>query len=162
MRLPWLGDPWMVISVPFADKPLAEAVAQETGMRLADGVPHCFHAGGRDVFPLQGPNVWTLENDDAAHPDWKARRTHPQEALKAELAVIEGIMQRHYDRLPYELAEELTLEGKPAWIKCRTCEKTSYNKHDIAAHYCGFCNKHHLPLDNDLHNDLPQPEGASL
>lgn len=157
MRLCWQGDFYHVFSVPLADKPLADAAAKQTGMRLADGVPHCFQAGKRSVFPLSGPNVWTLENDDRDNWQWKARRTHPKEAAEAELSIIQGIMQRHYDALPYEMAEALTAQGKPAWIKCRTCGHTSHNPNDVAAAYCGFCHKYHLPLPEEPPSEAAKP-----
>lgn len=33
-------------------------------------------------------------------------------------------------------------ETDPPYIHCLKCHRTSYNPHDIAHRYCGFCHEH--------------------
>jgi hypothetical protein len=53
--------PWVVIHIPLIDRTIAEQVAKETGMKLADGLPFIFSGNERHEFPLQ-ERVLTLEN----------------------------------------------------------------------------------------------------
>jgi hypothetical protein len=68
------GD-WCVLSFPIADRPAAEKIANECGLRFADGVPTILP--GPLWFPMSGANVWTLESrpsGDIPSPDERARR----------------------------------------------------------------------------------------
>jgi hypothetical protein len=78
------GQLWCVISIPLTKRSLADQVAKETGMRIANGVPRLFNplpdcpnmiavCAVRDdprlgikfveSFPMDNERVWTLEND---------------------------------------------------------------------------------------------------
>lgn len=59
-----------VIAIPLEDRPKAEECARESYLRLADGVPTLITEKGPEFFPIQGPTVFTLEND-WDHIPWK-------------------------------------------------------------------------------------------
>lgn len=121
MRLRWQDLEWWVVSIPDADKRLAEDVAARTGMRLADGVPTVFEklslfgapalalgslrkadADTVDVFPLSGPEVWTLENDANSKLDRMRQKIDRQYALEAESKEAQAIVEKHQERLRAE------------------------------------------------------------
>lgn len=54
---------WWVARIPAKDMPLAQKVATESPipMRIADGIPHIISKTGVQSFPLNGPNVFSLE-----------------------------------------------------------------------------------------------------
>jgi hypothetical protein len=56
------GFMWAVSSFPIEFRPQAEALANECGLRLADGIPTAFTDKGASRFPLDGETVFTLEN----------------------------------------------------------------------------------------------------
>jgi hypothetical protein len=51
-----------LILVPGQYRETVDAVAQECRLRLVDGVPHIFGGGAVWDFPVNKPNVFTLEN----------------------------------------------------------------------------------------------------
>ena len=53
---------WAVVSVPIEYKPYVYSIATECGLRVADGVPTILGGDNIQTFPLNGPNVFTLEN----------------------------------------------------------------------------------------------------
>jgi hypothetical protein len=53
---------FIVISIPADYRPQAEALAEKWSLRIANGVPLVLTVGRQEWFPIQGPNVWTLEN----------------------------------------------------------------------------------------------------
>lgn len=65
-RAKWENDLYFVIVVPLKHKQLIANFAPRVGMRIADGVPTVIQSRDGKVeptfFPVQGPNVWTLEN----------------------------------------------------------------------------------------------------
>lgn len=58
----WSDLPWAVISIPKTKRHLAEEVAEQCGLRIADGIPWVIGGDGDQHFPLHGPNVFTMEN----------------------------------------------------------------------------------------------------
>lgn len=56
----WTGLPWIIISIPFNKRHLAYEAAEQTNMRIADGVP--FDVGRQEFFPMCSPRVFHLEN----------------------------------------------------------------------------------------------------
>ena len=54
--------PFYVMSVPRAFEKTAKKVARQFGMKVCDGTPTLHHQSIVKQFPLQGSNVWTLEN----------------------------------------------------------------------------------------------------
>jgi hypothetical protein len=63
----WNDIVWFVVSIPTEEKHLLEEVAGSCGMRVANGVPTMFGHGCRMQFPINGNNVFALENV-AGHP----------------------------------------------------------------------------------------------
>jgi hypothetical protein len=59
----WQAMEFAVASVPMKDKPIIEALCARHGMRLADGYPHLFEGGTCHRFPMNTPNVFTMEPD---------------------------------------------------------------------------------------------------
>lgn len=53
---------WSVASIPIEYRSIAEELAKECGLRLADGIPTIFNQDGAYQFPLTGSTVFTLEN----------------------------------------------------------------------------------------------------
>jgi hypothetical protein len=53
---------YAVLSVPLEDAGLVMDAARQLGMKVCDGVPTMINSGRRNDFPLQGRNVWSLEN----------------------------------------------------------------------------------------------------
>jgi hypothetical protein len=62
MRRYWQEMVWWIGSFPQRFRPAVEKVADDCGMRLADGVPHVFAYGGVFEFPMRSKRVWKLEN----------------------------------------------------------------------------------------------------
>lgn len=57
----WQGMVWRVVRIPGTCRVLADQVAAEFRLRLADGVPHVSLDSVWWRFPLSGPHVWALE-----------------------------------------------------------------------------------------------------
>jgi hypothetical protein len=79
----WQDIPFHVCSIPMSKRALAEKVAKETHMRIADGYPNLLGGGQQLRFPIHGNNVWSLENE-ADSPVYKG-----QGAKMAEVEVVE-------------------------------------------------------------------------
>ena len=63
MRLiDWNDIMWVIISIPIEEKNLMEAVADECGLRIADGIPTMISGGGVERFPISNERIFTLEN----------------------------------------------------------------------------------------------------
>lgn len=58
----WEEMTFGVISIPKEYMDLAKKVAQEVGLRIADGIPHMLLGGQSRPFPMDTDNVFTLEN----------------------------------------------------------------------------------------------------
>lgn len=58
----WEGMVWAMVSIPRVYMELATLIASETGVRIADGIPHLLGGGEMKAFPLSGENVFTLES----------------------------------------------------------------------------------------------------
>lgn len=61
-RIEWEGMLLFLCLIPKSKLPAAQAIARELGLRFADGVPHVISSQGVAVFPIDEPNVFTLEN----------------------------------------------------------------------------------------------------
>jgi|SRR6516225_3740662 hypothetical protein len=59
---------WYVVGFPIEDRHTAEALAKECGLRFADGVPCMLSQGKHEFFPMDGPNVYNLENIEGWTP----------------------------------------------------------------------------------------------
>jgi hypothetical protein len=53
---------WAICRIPMSEKQNLYDAAKATGMRVGDGIPQMFGGNGIEKFPLDGPNVFTLEN----------------------------------------------------------------------------------------------------
>jgi hypothetical protein len=58
----WEETVFAVCLIPASMRPAAEQIARELGLRFADGVPHVFTAQGDQHFPIDLPNLFTVEN----------------------------------------------------------------------------------------------------
>jgi hypothetical protein len=57
----WEGVRWAIVGIPLRERWVAERVAEQTGTRLADGVPHLLDGGAARSFPLKSRRTFTLE-----------------------------------------------------------------------------------------------------
>jgi hypothetical protein len=51
-----------VITIPAGDRPKAEEIAKECGLRFADGTPVVIGPLGPMQFPVRGPSAWSVES----------------------------------------------------------------------------------------------------
>lgn len=60
----FFGELFFVIGVPKGYQKTVEKIASAIGMKVCNGIPTVMgkNDGDRIFFPLQGDNVWTLEN----------------------------------------------------------------------------------------------------
>lgn len=58
----WEDIIWILVSIPKEDAPLAGKIAEECGLRFADGVPTIITSEGLAQFPVNETNLFTLEN----------------------------------------------------------------------------------------------------
>jgi hypothetical protein len=96
---------WFVVSIPKKDYNLAEQVAKETGLRIADGVPTIIDMNGCVHFPISGPTVFSLESN-AKSKVYDNDPDEIQRQLKAEDAECELIIQNDVERINLELRQE--------------------------------------------------------
>lgn len=76
-KLEWEGLMWAIISIPAGDRKLFEHIATKHGIRIADGTPTMVSSAGVSRFPLDLPNVFTLENSPEWYEARKAARGKP-------------------------------------------------------------------------------------
>lgn len=62
VTMKWEGIIWNVVIIPKAKRGLADALMSELGLRAANGVPHVFTNQGQAHFPVDVPNLFTIEN----------------------------------------------------------------------------------------------------
>ena len=60
--LVWKGMLYLICGVPKEYGERLKVIARSQGMKVCDGVPTMMAQGEKTIFPLSGPNVWTLEN----------------------------------------------------------------------------------------------------
>ncbi len=51
-----------LVIIPRVHRPQAEWIAKQLGLRIANGVPHVGSSKGWSHFPIDVPNLFTLEN----------------------------------------------------------------------------------------------------
>ena len=87
----WEGMFWGIMSIPMKDKVLAERIAQECGLKLADGIPSVIDGtdpNGVRFFPVtDSERVMTLEYIDPSHIGY----TNDMEAIE-NLTTQESIL----------------------------------------------------------------------
>ena len=64
--LNWEGLVWCIIAVPIGDRALVEAILPRHGLRMVLGTPYMIGGGKAATFPMDGKDVFSLENT-AAH-----------------------------------------------------------------------------------------------
>lgn len=105
--LKWPADDfamhWVICSIPIEDRPIAEKVIEECGLRLANGTPIMLGGGKEHFFPMQGERVWSLENCHG-HPVYndheaadRLREEHDRE--------IERILEEDNQKMRQELRD---------------------------------------------------------
>lgn len=67
--LRWCDLIWVIVSVPRSDETALRAMTGEMEMKLVDGVPHVLGSEGIQVFPVTGPNVYSLEGYGGHDPN---------------------------------------------------------------------------------------------
>jgi len=89
----WEGIPWAVVGIPEQDRHLADEVAAEAGLRIANGVPHLITGEGTITFPYDYRNVMTMENtpESRAYDGAEAQK----EMEKEEEAKVQDIYEKH-------------------------------------------------------------------
>lgn len=105
MKWPRNGMMWAILSFPIEYRPQAEIVAQECGLKIANGVPHVFDMDGAHTFPLDGETVFTLEN---IH-NHKVYDNDPetQKRLKdEEFAAVNAILSADLEKLYQEFRDK--------------------------------------------------------
>lgn len=118
-KINYQGYLFHVISVPREDEAKVKEIARSIGMRVADGVPTLM---GQSPFPLQGKNVWNLENQERRNTLGFGRAT-PTCPFSPERVQIDHIIREaariwnadvHEDVImDYELGEIKTLRLLP-------------------------------------------------
>lgn len=58
----WEMMEYAVVVIPRAKEDLARVILKELGLRIADGIPRCISSTGTCSFPIDLPNVFTIEN----------------------------------------------------------------------------------------------------
>lgn len=96
----WEGIIWVIVSIPKEKKNLAEKIAAETGLRIADGIPHMFHSGQVTGFPISNERVFTLVNIDE-HLVYKNDPKEIKKLLMQEHQQIEEIANQADKRQKY-------------------------------------------------------------
>lgn len=77
----WEDMIWFLVSIPVAERHLAEETAKKCGIRIADGVPTMFHREGVTRFPADNERVFTLENV-SGHPVYRSGGVMPEEPVE--------------------------------------------------------------------------------
>jgi len=62
MFVKWQDMIYSIIVIPYKERDLAYKVAEETGMRISDGIPVSITGKGEEVFPIHSPRVFSLSN----------------------------------------------------------------------------------------------------
>lgn len=89
----WSDIVWAIVSIPIEEKKLMEKVANECGLRIADGVPTMISCDGIEKFPAQNERVFTLENKPG-HLVYLNREAVTRKILEAEKETIERIYRK--------------------------------------------------------------------
>ena len=92
----WSGLTYAMISVPESYKKEVWKVAEDYGMKLAEGIPRLITSEGFDSFPFDGPDFYTLENKSGS----KVYSADNQKLLNAERSMIDDIQVREKNYSP--------------------------------------------------------------
>ncbi len=72
----WEDMPWIVVSIPIEERKNMEAVVNQEGLCVKDGVPTLFTPGEIKRFPMDNERVFTLENIPD-HPVYRGEEVPP-------------------------------------------------------------------------------------
>jgi hypothetical protein len=87
----WMDIAWVIVTIPRDDEEKARTVAKQAGLRLAPAFPVSVDPDGNMVmFPVQGENVFTLENQ-RGHPVYKNDPAQTRAMLEAEFRTARHI-----------------------------------------------------------------------
>lgn len=90
----WQSMRWAMVSIPLAEKHLAELVAGECSVRISDGIPTLISAGRIETFPASNERVFSLENT-AKHPVYDNDPEVFRTVMAAEEREIERIIAEY-------------------------------------------------------------------
>ena len=98
---------WAIASIPIEDRPLAEALLPDCGLRLANGTPIILGLGGEkdEFFPMQGDRVFSLENSNG-HPIYNNNQAEIEALRVKQNAEIEEILQNDHQKMIKELRDQ--------------------------------------------------------
>lgn len=109
--IPWpvfQGEPimhWMVLTIPESAWDLATQMVKECGLRIADGIPMMFGGGGPQTFPMEGNNVYSLENSHE-HPVYSHDQAAIEKLKKQEDEECRRIVMEDRKKLVGELHDQ--------------------------------------------------------
>lgn len=90
----WEEIAWAVVVIPKEKRHLADPILAKLGLRVADGVPHVITLEETIPFPVNQPNLFTLEHVNRHF----AYRNSPLEYVKA-LEAEEATLQKGLDAM---------------------------------------------------------------
>lgn len=96
---------WSIMSFPIEFKPQAEAIAEECGLRLADGVPNMIGGNEVQVFPLNGETVFTLENI-RNHQIYQNDSINAKKLSDEEFAACDLIINSDREKMKQEMQDK--------------------------------------------------------
>lgn len=96
---------WSIIAVPMQYRSIVEEVAANAGLRLAEGTPMMFGSSGEHLFPVQGNNVYTLENIKN-HPVYTASEQDLINLKEAESKEVDAILDADIQKIYHEMSIE--------------------------------------------------------
>jgi len=93
----WESMIWAMVSIPKKEVPLAEKIAGECGLRIVNGVPTFIDKTGISQFPVNEPNLFTLENIPG-HQIYGQNQTRFLEIIEGESRKVNLIVARWQSR----------------------------------------------------------------
>lgn len=96
---------WVIASIPIEDRPLAEALIPDCGLRLANGTPIILGGAKEEFFPMQGDRVFSLENSNG-HPIYNNNQAEIDALRVKQDAEIEDILRNDHQKMIRELRNE--------------------------------------------------------
>ena len=97
-QIQWEGTLLVLCLIPGSKRMEAHAIAKELGLRFADGVPHIISTGGAVHFPIDLPNVFTVENVPG-HFVYKNNQAEQKTAFDYEDEAVEREVAKSMEKL---------------------------------------------------------------
>lgn len=101
VNLKWEDTYHYVFSVPKSFEGHLQDLAPKCGVRISKGIPTLFSDGKADPFPVQGNNVFNLENIEG-HPSYGEVLTSDNEMFKQEDTIIQKAHNGSLDLSAYK------------------------------------------------------------